>query len=103
MPSSPVRASLFNSGLVATCRTIRNDRNFVANERFSSLSRFEVIPIGLICVQLISLVRFVTPNYTTCRRSYKSMMTGEMAGSTAYGGTLEAAFCFHRLNGCESK
>jgi hypothetical protein len=65
----------------------------VAAERL--LTEITIILIGLIGVPLISLVCFVTPNYTTRRSSQKSVMTGEMSSSAAYHGTLKAAFCLH--------
>jgi predicted N-acetyltransferase YhbS len=50
-----------------------------------------------------AFVGFMTANRATCRRSDQSMMSGEMARSTAHHSTFYAAFGFRRRRCCQDK
>ena len=50
-----------------------------------------------------AFVGFMTANRATCRRSDQSMMSGEMARSTAHQSTFYAAFGFRRRRCCQDE
>jgi hypothetical protein len=50
-----------------------------------------------------AFVGFMTANRATCRRSDQSMMSGEMARSTAHHSTFYAAFGFRRRRRCRCR
>jgi hypothetical protein len=58
---------------------------------------------SLAVLHFCAFVGLVTAEHATCRRSEQSMMSGEMARSTAHQSTFYAAFGFRRRRCCQDK
>jgi hypothetical protein len=58
---------------------------------------------SLIVLHFCTFVRLVTADHATCRRSKYSMVSGEMARSTAHQSTFYAALGFRRRSCCQDK
>jgi hypothetical protein len=82
--------------LTATGGFGQNARAFSTLETFSAL-------VCLMALQFCAFVCLVTADYATRRCSKYSMMSGEMARSTAHQRAFDAALGIRRCNCCQGK